>query len=176
MGIEISLAMSAVSLALGAVAAKEQGAALDRQNKAIAAQAKVDIEELDRQREFADDKARAQKSDRVTEAERDTARIINGMWDMGGGGGANETRLTAETAAYEGVDLSRIEGNRKRQGGALRSQQLSIKAGAGNGIAMNMSRKRVNNFKFLSSAASAGASAFRGSPATKKTDTPKADT
>ena len=39
-----------------------------------------------------------------------------------------------------------------------------------------MSRKRVNNFKFLSSAASTGASAFRGSATTKKVDTPKADT
>jgi hypothetical protein len=143
----------AVSMAMQMKAAQEQNAALDRQNAAVAEQAELENEELSRQRGVANEQAQAEKAQRVREADEEEARVTNAMYDMGGGGGANDTRLTAEVAAYEGIDLSRIEGNRVRQQESLRSSQRAGANRARSEIALNMSKKKQNTFGFLAGAA-----------------------
>ncbi len=70
------------------------------------------------------------KSDRVRKAEQELAMVRVAAAE-GSGMGA---RLAGEAGFYEGLDLSRIEGNRKRQIDALEAQKAAIQVEAERGI------------------------------------------
>ena len=160
----ISAILSVVSLAMGAMATSAQNKALEAQSQAAARQAEGEIREFDRQRDFANKKSAADKSARVREADRDHASMLVGMADMGGEGTTNEARLSSEVGFYEGLDIARLEGNRVRQGESLKSKQVASKNKALNIAAQNKAQAKVNTYKFLSSAATTGASAFSTGP------------
>ena len=156
------LVMMAISMAMAAKAAQEQKKAAAAQAEAAARQAEGEIKELDRQREFVDEKAAADKSERVRESDRMNASMLVGMADMGGEGTSNEARLSQEVGFYEGLDIARLEGNRTRQAESLRASQIASKQRAQNvGIQMKFKQNAIK-YQFLSSAAKTGASAFGG--------------
>lgn len=161
----ISLILMGVSLAMAAKAASEQNKALGAASEAAARQAEGEIQELDRQREFVNQKKAGEKAARVREAERDEAAMLVGMDDRGGGGTSNVARLAAEVGYYEGIDIARLEGNRVRQNESLKSRQVASKNNALNIIEQNKYKAKSNTFKFLSSAAGTGAKAFGGGAA-----------
>jgi hypothetical protein len=161
MGISV-LVMMAISIAMSAMAAKAENERLEAESEAAARQAEADIREGDRQRDFVDDEAARKKSARVREAERDEATMQVHMDDRGGEGTTNQTRMSAEVAAYEGIDIARLEGNRVRQGESIKSQQQAAKNQALNIATQNKSRAKANTYKFLSSSAKTAASAFGG--------------
>lgn len=160
----ISMILMGASMAMGAKAASEQNDALGEASEAAARQAEREITELDRQREFVNEKKAGEKAARVRQAERDEAAMIVGMDDRGGEGTSNVGRLAGEVAAYEAIDIARLEGNRVRENEALRSKQVASKNNALNTITQNKYQAKANTFKFLSSAAQTGAKAFGGKP------------
>ena len=161
-----AIALLAVSVVMGAMAANEQNKALAAQTKAAGEQADLDIKELDRQRDFVNAEAAATKSERASEADKATARVLVAMADMGGAGTANETRITQEVDYYEAIDLARLEGNRSRENESKRAQQVVAKNRALNIGIQNKYAAKANTFKFISSSASMAASAFGGAPGT----------
>ena len=132
----------------------EQNEALDDEAQAAADQADLEIQELDRQRRQASAIAQERKADRVITADRQFASMIAAMADNGGHGTQNEARFGAEIGFYEGLDLARIEGNRKREIEALHSKQVAARQVALNTATRVAHQKRINFFTFAASTAS----------------------
>lgn len=151
MGTTFFLIFSLATKFIGMIA---QNSALNKQSKAAAEQARRDNEELDRQREEATEIAQEKKSDRVREADRETASMVAMLADVGGGGTLNESRFAGEVGFNSGVDLARIEGNRQRELQSLRSQQVGNRQNAINIASENRSKALGNTINFIGGAAS----------------------
>ncbi len=164
MGDPLSIGFFVASLALDAIATSSQNDALAAESEAAARQAEAEIEELDRQREFVDEEAATQKSARVRQADKDDATMQVGLVIMGGAGSVNEARLSQEVGYYEGLDIARLEGNRRRQAESLKASQESSKQTALNIGIQNKAQARGNTYSFLSSAVKTGASTFGKKP------------
>lgn len=154
--------------ALNAVSTFAQNAAIDDQSANVAESANRQIAELDRQRKEASLIAQEKKADRVREADKVTASIIASLSEVGGAGTANESRFVQEAGFYEGLDLARIEGNRRREVESLRAEQQAVRSRGLNIIQRNRSRQQSNLFGFLTDTASAGFTAFGGGQAVSK--------
>lgn len=98
------MAAQAGTSLLGSVG--EQGAARE--------QSLAEQKELVRQQEEENLRAAEEKSDRVREADKEFAAAVATMEAVGGAGSMNEGRFTREVAGTAALDLSRLEGNRKR--------------------------------------------------------------
>jgi hypothetical protein len=112
----IMLAMTAVSL-VGSV--MEQDAAAEQFN--------AESKELTRQQEVANEIAQEDRSERVNEADRQQAAALAGMEVVGGSGSANENRMLGEIGGNSGIDLARIEGNRRREVSSLEASKSAAK-------------------------------------------------
>jgi hypothetical protein len=154
---------------MGMMAANDS---IDDQIEAQNEQSRLEIEERDRQRVETGRQAQEQKSDRVREADKQFASMIVSLSEVGGGD-HTAGRFAGETGLYEGLDLARIEGNRRRQVSALHSEQIASRNNALSFAKQGASQKKQNFFNFLGGAASTGMTAFGGpkgasSPATAK--------
>lgn len=160
MGIETILIIAAIAMAAMATAAANKG--LDKDTDAAADHANLKIKELDRQRKQESKIAQEVKADRVRQADKQQASMIAALADVGGAGTDNESRFAGEIGLYEGLDIARIEGNRRRKIEALHSEQTAARNFALSVAAQNKSQKKVNTFNFLKGAAMTGAGAAGG--------------
>ena len=151
-----ALLFTLAKVAISAISTISQNRALDRQADQAANQANLEILELNRQRAEENKIAQEKKSDRVREADKAQASLIAALADSGGAGGANESRFVAETGFFEGLDLARIEGNRRRKVESLSSQQTFARNRALNTVDDIRGRQRTGTFNFLGSVISAG--------------------
>ncbi|MQB00193.1 MAG: hypothetical protein GEU78_07865 [Actinobacteria bacterium] len=164
-----------IGLAIGAqfMGMMSANAAVDDQIEAQNEQSRLEIEERDRQRTETGRQAQEQKSDRVREADQQFASMIVSLSEVGGGD-HTAGRFAGETGLYEGLDLARIEGNRRRQVSALHSEQVASRNNALSFAKQGAAQKRSNFFNFLGGAANLGMKAFdepKGG-STTKTDKP----
>lgn len=134
----------------------EQNKALDEESKAAAEQANLEIEELERQRGEVQKQARAEKSDRAREADKQFASMVASMADNGGAGTQNESRFGAEIGYYEGIDLARVESNRKNQIASLHAEQIASRQTAVNIVQRNKRQQKINFFSALTEGARMG--------------------
>ena len=137
-------------MAIGAILATALSFASSlTEQSAIEDQAEAQQDELTRQQEETNLRAQEDRSDRALEADRASSASLAAMEVIGGAGSANDVRLGAEIAGNAGVDLARIEGNRRREVGALQSEKKSSAQKANANI-------QASQLKFLGTAASAG--------------------
>jgi hypothetical protein len=121
-----------------------------QEQSAIEDQAEAEQNELTRQQEQANTRAQEDRSERAIAADRQMASITAGFEATGGGmGSGNAARALQEEGGAAGLDLARIEGNRRREVGALQSEKKSSAQKANAEI-------QKSQLKFLGSAASAG--------------------
>jgi hypothetical protein len=143
---------------MGMMAAND---AIDDQVDAANEQTRLEIEEKDRQRKETGRQAQEQKSDRVRAADKQFASMIVSLSEVGGGD-HTAGRFAGETGLYEGLDLARIEGNRRRQVSALHSEQVASRNNALSFAKQGVAQKKSNFFNFLAGSASTGMKAFGG--------------
>lgn len=153
-----------------------QGIGAMKQAKATSAaateQSQQEWQEFHRQKQEATDAARAKKSDRAAEADKLMGQMLAVMADNGGAGTSNESRFAGEIGFLEGLDIARIEGNRRKEVEALSSAQnasgwraLNIISGAGasaQGAIWNIAKTGIEVGRSLGE-----------SPATKKAEPKK---
>ncbi len=156
MGIE-TMILIGISVAMMAVSTMFQNQALGDQNKALAEQNRLDQEELTRQQEEVNDQSDEQKSDTARRADADFASMIVAMADGGGAGGVNQLRLGVDIGGIEGINLARIEGNRRRQVESIQAQKQGSTISTRSQIKGNVNQGRINTINFLGSAAGAAA-------------------
>lgn len=77
--------------------------------------------EMLRQQKEANLRAQEEKSERAKIADKQFASAIVAMETVGGAGSQNEASILAEIAGNKGLDLARIEGNRRREISSLQS-------------------------------------------------------
>ncbi len=158
----VSVALLAISVGLALAATVEQNKALGEQNQAFAEQNALEQAELTRQQEEVGAQAQEQKSDTARRADASFASMIVAMADGGGAGGVNQLRLGADIGSIEGIDLARIEGNRRRQVESIQSRKEGSTIRTRSRIKANVSKGRANTLSFLSSTASSSAGSFGG--------------
>lgn len=127
MGIEI-LAAAAIAVAVAQMVG--QAMAADAAADAAAEQADAQIQELERQAEEENRIAAEKKADRVREADKALASMVNSLGASGGLATANESRFAAEIGGHEGFDLARIEGNRASANQARVAEGTAIRRDA----------------------------------------------
>lgn len=120
--------------------------------------------EATRQQREENLKAQGDKAERTLLAERRIASITAGFEALGGGAG-QEGRATAEEAGAGGLDLARIEGNRRN---AVASLQADKKRTARE----TEDRIKASQARFLSSSITT-ASSFFGDPQPTRNEAPK---
>ena len=125
------------------------------EQEAISDQAEAQQEELTRQQGVANEIAQEDKSVLAAEADRQASSALVAMEVIGGAGSANDIRLQGEIGGVAGLDLARIEGNRRREIAARQSEKKSVTLRAKAGI-------KASQFKFFATAASAGLAASGG--------------
>ncbi len=165
MGVSVVLAAITIGMSLASTLSKNQ--ALGDQNRAFAEENALQQLELTRQQEQVNVQAGERKSDTARRADADFALMIVSMADGGGAGGVNQLRFGADIGGIEGIDLARIEGNRRRQVESIQSRKEGSTIRTRSRIKANVSKGRGNILSFLGGAASSAAS-FGGS-ATKTT-------
>lgn len=120
-----------------------------QEQSAIKDQANAAQNELTRQQKEANLQAAEEKSERARAADKQFASAIVAMEAIGGAGSQNEQQALGEIAGNAGLDLARIEGNRRRQVSALQAEKRSVRDKAKGAI-------KQSQAKFLSSALQAG--------------------
>lgn len=134
------------------------------QNKALADEAsarneaaKRQNEELMRQRQRENEIAAAKKSDAARKADRELASTLTILGEQGGGEGAS-ARAAGEVGGILGLDIARIEGNRRERNEARRSQGIAIVADAKANTKAAKTKAIGNVFSFVGKSAGAAAS------------------
>jgi hypothetical protein len=140
MGMSAAANMSLAQGGMGLMQAGAQMSGARASSSAAMAQNQQEWDERNRQKKEATKNARSLKSDRAREADRLMGNMIATMADNGGSGTATEARFAGEIGYLEGLDMARIEGNRRREIEALSSAQtasswraLNIISSAGQG-------------------------------------------
>lgn len=114
------------SVAFGAAGSIVQG-------RATAEAASAQVQELERQERRERTIAREKKSDRAREADIALGTLMATHADTGATGAAI-ARGAGAIGGIEGLDIARIESNRRERAAAIRSQQISVVKGARNKI------------------------------------------
>lgn len=106
--------------------------------KAATARSAIEWQEYHRQKLETTAQAQGDKSARARQADKDMGMLLAVMADNGAAGTLNESAFAGEIGFLEGLDITKIEGNRKRKIEALSSAQtasgwraLNIISGAG---------------------------------------------
>ena len=118
----------ATAIILGVSAAVSIAGTVSAANAQIDA-ADAQGEELTRQQEETNLISQEQRSDRARQASKDFASMTVAMAESGGAAGQNEQRFGGEIQYLNGLDLARIEGNRRNQVAALQADKRSVRAG-----------------------------------------------
>ena len=131
---------------------------MQMQKKAIAAQAKfaneqsqLEIDEFNRQQDEADLIAAEKKSDRVRQADKEIASITASLSEVGALGTVNELRAVGEQGFLEGLDIARIEGNRRREVASLQAAKRASATGARSSAAVGKIKSKAAGIRFLGS-------------------------
>lgn len=151
----VSFAMMAAQAIASNMQAKQQAEMNERhseQNKDLA------ITEATRQQTEVNRVTTEEKSDRARQADRElaTLRVLGG--EVGGSTGVYQ-RMVQELGYFEGMDISRIEGNRKAQIDALQSDKKSAMVQHEQVKAQSKAAKRNANIGLVLGIGSAGAQA-----------------
>ncbi len=125
-----------------------------QEQAAVAQQNKDAQKELTRQQKEVNRQAAEEKSDRVRKADRQFASAIVALEAAGGAGSQTEERFGTEIAGNAGLDLARIEGNRRRAVSSLQAEKRAVRKKARGAIQRSQA-------EFLSSALSFGAQEFQ---------------
>ena len=99
-----------------------------QQGQAAGQQADAEVRELERQKEEEALNARAKRSDRAREADKQMGAMIAAMADNGGAGTGNASQFAGEIGFMAGVDKARITGNSVSRINSLSSKQTAAKA------------------------------------------------
>ena len=141
--------LAIIGFAMNAVGAIQQNMAAsdatERANRQANEQAEAELVEFDRQREETNRIAAEDKSDRVLQADKQFASLLVSMIESGGAGTQNESRFAGEIGGYEGVDLARIEGNRRGDVESLRSRQKASDTRRRDSITENNAKLKAGN-------------------------------
>lgn len=105
-----------------------------KEQEAIREDAKNQMDEATRQQKEANLRAQEERSDRARQADKQFASAMVAMEAIGGAGSQNEKRAGDEISGHAGIDLARIEGNRRRQVDALQAAKNATKKSAVRGI------------------------------------------
>lgn len=85
------------------------------------------MNELTRQQNEANRKSEEDKSDRARQGDKQFASAIAAMEAIGGAGSQDEARFGTEISGNAGLDLARIEGNRRREVQSLQAAKNAEK-------------------------------------------------
>lgn len=152
----LAIVSSGISL-FGASKQKSAEKAATRANiESVEEQTELEIEELFRQQEFLIEKAQEDKSDRVREADALFASMIVAMADGGGAGSINQVRFGVEIGFNEGIDIARIESNRRREIEARQSGKQAALNRLKDAKRAGGIRNKASSARFLGSIASTG--------------------
>ena len=155
MGFEI---LTLASLAFKAFSTIQANKAQDQIAQQAVAQSDAEVIELQRQRDERSEIAQEEKADRVREADQQFASMVTRLADVGGAGTQNEARFAQEIGGFEGLDVARIESNRRRDVESIKSRQQVSQSRALDTVAATKGRKKANSLGFISSAVGAGVS------------------
>ena len=117
--------MGATQLGMSMLQGQAAIQASKSQSQAATENSRREWQEFHRQQKEVSAQARADKSDRAREADKLMGQMIAVMADNGGAGTSNESRFAGEIGYLEGLDISRIEGNRRREVEALNSAKTA---------------------------------------------------
>lgn len=145
-------ALIAVAIGAGFMGMMASNKAVDEQVRAAQEAANLQIQEGDRQRKEQNRIAQEKRSERVRVADRQFASMVTAMADSGGGGHMTD-RLAGEIGMYEGLDLARIEGNRKGAIKSIHAEQVSARNNALSIARQGAHQKAANFFSFVSNSA-----------------------
>ncbi len=120
MGVEVFLLASLGASLLGTI----------QEQSGIADQAEAQQAELLRQEELANVQAAEDKSDTALRMDKAMASARAAMEAIGGFGSINDERAQAEIAGVKGLDLARIENNRKNKTASIRASAAAVRAKA----------------------------------------------
>jgi hypothetical protein len=120
-----------------------------QEQKAAEDQFEAENKEFTRQQEEANLIAQERKSERALAADKQFASMVASMESLGGAGSQDEARLAAEIGGNAGLDLSRIEGNRRREVKSLQASKGAARETA-------QARIKASQLKFLGSVAKTG--------------------
>lgn len=152
---------AAASFLVSAVGAKSQASAAASQARAQADQARLQIAEFDRQQDEVEAIAAEKKSDRVRAADKEIGSIVASLSEVGALGTVNELRFVQEAGFLEGLDVARIESNRRREVAGLEASKEAAAGGARASIGLAKTRTQAAAIQFLGSGLSIGADAFQ---------------
>jgi len=88
-------------------------------------QAEAADKEAARQQGEANLQAQSEKSDRQAQADRELSSMLVAFEAAGGAGSANVTRAAGDIGGVAGLDLARIEANRRNRVASLQSEKKS---------------------------------------------------
>lgn len=127
----------------------------DIQAKQASRDATAQIAEVDRQQREVNKVAEEQRHDRMTATRRElgTLRVIAGEQ---GAAGSLEDAMTHEVGYFAGLDLARIESNRKDNMEAGQASKKAARQGAMNTIEIAKNQRKVSNKTIGMAAAGAG--------------------
>lgn len=155
-GLVLSAVTSFAGIAQANASAKAQAKAQE-QNLAFKQ------EEATRQQRRVNEIAKEKKSDVIRRAESELGTVRAMVGDVGGGGNSL-VRLLGEIGATEGLDLSRIEGNRSEDIESLQASKKSASLEYSNNLATIYSQKQAaitgEVFGFIGSGLQIGASYY----------------
>jgi hypothetical protein len=125
-----------------------------QEQDAIKDEDKANQKELDRQQGEANRIKQEERSERTLEADRQMASITAGFEAIGGGADSgNQARKSNEEAGAAGLDLARIESNRRSEIGSLQADKITSAQKAKGAIKRSQAR-------FMSNSLSAGQNFF----------------
>lgn len=93
-------------------------------------QALNEVDRLHREMDQVRDQYRGAKDDRAREADYQMGALMAAMADNGGAGTLNASRMAGEVSFFEGLDVARLETNRKQHINSLKSQQVAANQNA----------------------------------------------
>ncbi len=158
MGTALLVGGALLSLVSAVGTARAENEAAQASIDSQAAQTALEVEELGRQQDAANEIAQEDKSDAVREADAQFASMIVALADGGGAGSINQARSAVEIGFTEGVNVARIEGNRRREVAAKQSgKRGSVNRLTDTNKAAKI-KSRAATTRFLGSVASTGIS------------------
>lgn len=120
-----AMGMAFAQIGMSAIGAMGQMSQARATSNAAIEQSRLEWQEYERQKVEATRQAQEQKSERAREADRKMGMMLAVMADNGAEGTSTVSRYAGEIGFLEGLDIARIEGNRRRELAALGSKQYA---------------------------------------------------
>ncbi len=118
-------AMLVAQIAMAAMQAKAAQDSANAQSQAATQNAQQEWKEYHRQQQEVTAEAQGEKAERARQADKLVGQMMAVMADNGGAGTSNEAAFAGEIGFLEGLDVARIEGNRRREVDALSAAKIA---------------------------------------------------